>query len=43
MVQKLWDKKFELVRESDAYKKKQKVLNYMIGKGYEYEIVKEVM
>lgn len=42
-VQRLWDKKFEQVKESDPYKKKQKVLNYLIGKGYEYEVVKEVM
>ena len=42
-VQRLWDKKFELVREANAYKKKQKVVTYLLGKGYEYEVVKEVM
>ncbi|GLR18594.1 regulatory protein RecX [Portibacter lacus] len=43
MARKLYEKKFDLVRETDLYKKRQKVLNYMISKGYEYEVVKEFM
>lgn len=42
-IAKLWDKKWELVRESDVYKKRQKVMNYMIGKGYDYADVKSVV
>jgi len=43
MVGKLWEKKWEQTRESNAYKKKQKVMNYMIGKGYGYDEVKRVV
>ncbi len=40
MIRSLWYKKWEVVREANQYKKKQKVINYMLNKGFAYDEVK---
>ncbi|WP_235297541.1 regulatory protein RecX [Portibacter marinus] len=40
MIRSLWEKKWDQTREKNEYKKRQKVMNYMMGKGYGYEEVK---
>ncbi|WP_090079754.1 regulatory protein RecX [Halpernia frigidisoli] len=38
-IRKLYLQHFELQKESKVFIKKQKTLKYLIGKGYEYEII----
>lgn len=42
-VRQLINKKAELVREPDAFKKRTKIGNYLINKGYESELVWKMM
>ncbi|MGI9527214.1 MAG: regulatory protein RecX [Weeksellaceae bacterium] len=39
-MQKLIEKKMATLNERDSYKKNQKVIRYMLQKGYEYELIK---
>jgi len=40
-LKKLIDKKSESVRESNFYKKKKKIIDYLLRKGFEYNLIQE--
>ncbi len=42
VAQDLWEKKLATLKGGNTYQNKQKVIKYMLGKGYEYEVVKEI-
>jgi|SRR5690606_26270827 len=41
-LQDLAEKKNQLIKEKDAYKKKNKLMSYLLQKGYEFQLVYEV-
>jgi regulatory protein len=44
VIDELVDKKIRLLRqEKDPWKKKQKILQYVIGRGFEYDLVQSVL
>jgi regulatory protein len=43
VLERLWNKKFQTLRDADGYIKNQKVTKYLLGKGYGYEDVKRVI
>ena len=44
VIDELVDKKLNLLRqEKDPWKKKQKILQYVIGRGFEYDLVQDVL
>ena len=43
VIQNLWEKKIKTLSGGATFKNKQKTLQYLIGKGFEYEIVKDLM
>ncbi len=42
-IQKVAEKKWNLIKEPNAFKKRSKLVNYLISKGYESEIIYEVL
>ncbi len=42
-IENLWNKKYETLRDSKEFVKKQKTLNYLLSKGFEYELIKNLM
>ena len=42
-AEKLIESKFNGLNERDSYKRNQKVIRYMLQKGYEYELVREIL
>lgn len=43
VLEKLWHKKFATLKQGESFTKNQKVIKYLISKGYDYEDVKQVM
>ena len=42
VLERLWNKKYLTLRDADEYVKKQKVIKFLLGKGYDYEDIKQV-
>lgn len=42
VAQELWEKKMATLKGGNTYQNRQKVTTYMLGKGYEYEVIKEI-
>ena len=42
-MERLWNKKYDSLRDPKEYTKKQKTLKFLMGKGFEYELIKEFM
>lgn len=42
-IQTLIEKKAAVLVEKDSYQKKQKIIRYMLQKGYEYQLIKEYL
>lgn len=39
----LIEKKWNIIRESEVYLKKKKIYNYLLQKGYEYNLINEIL
>lgn len=39
----LTEKKWNIIRESEVYLKKKKIYNYLLQKGYEYNLINEIL
>lgn len=39
----LTEKKWNIIRESEIYLKKKKIYNYLLQKGYEYNLINEIL
>jgi regulatory protein len=43
VLEKLWHKKFATLKGGEEFVKKQKVVNFLVNKGYDYEDIKQLM
>lgn len=41
-IRQLWEKKYASLRDESEYTKKQKTTKFLIGKGYEYDVIKSI-
>lgn len=42
-LMELTEKKWNIIRESEVYLKKKKIYNYLLQKGYEYNLINEIL
>lgn len=42
-LMELTEKKWNILRESEVYLKKKKIYNYLLQKGYEYNLINEIL
>lgn len=42
-LMELTEKKWNIIRESEIYLKKKKIYNYLLQKGYEYNLINEIL
>lgn len=42
-LMELTEKKWKIIRESEVYLKKKKIYNYLLQKGYEYNLINEIL
>lgn len=42
-IENLWSKKYAVVKGKSDYERKQKTAQFLLGKGYEYEVIKTLM